>query len=148
MLGSVKRMLVRCIRILEGGRAGGRDITHQQRRNGTVEVGREYPVLGLECSSRGGVAYSILREDVYPAFAPASLASEMFEIVNPSIPPWWVAADFYGTGRAIHLLPQAWADQHDIFERKLSGDGSLIPLFVQEVERIYAAEGLSAPEPR
>jgi hypothetical protein len=71
----------------------------------------------------------------------------MFEIVNPSIPSWWVAADFYGTGRAIHLLPQAWADQPDMFEKKLNGDGTYISLFVQEVERIYAAEGLPPPQP-
>jgi hypothetical protein len=36
-------MRVRCARILEGGRRGGRDISDQP--NGPVEVGREYPIV-------------------------------------------------------------------------------------------------------
>src|SRR6266542_545691 len=143
-------MRVRCARILEGGRRGGRDISDQP--NGPVQIGREYPVLGIVCQAETGVAYSILREDVYPALAPSLLTAEMFEVVNPTIPSSWVVVDWYGNGRVIGLEPKAWADdvndEGSFFERKVNGDDSLIPVFVHEVERIYAEEGFAPPARR
>src|SRR6266511_3575040 len=120
--------------ILQGGRRGGRDISDQP--NGPVQIGREYPVLGIVCQAETGVAYSILREDVYPALAPSLLTAEMFEVVNPTIPSSWVVVDWYGNGRVIGLEPKAWADdvndEGSFFERKVNGDGSLIPVLVHE----------------
>ncbi len=141
-------MRVRCIRILEGGRRGGRDISDEPHSTAPVEVGGEYVVLSVHCQAEVGVTYSILREDVYPAMAPAGLASELFEIVNPSVPSSWIAFDPYGTGRVIAFTPHAWTDPPDFFDRKLNGDGSLIPAFVAEVERMYAEEGLEPPARR
>lgn len=137
-------MRVRCIRVLEGGRLGGRDITADGTFR-TVDVGRDYVVLGIRCRPNSGVEYSILREDVYPALSPALLTAEMFEIVNPTIPNSWVMVDAYGDGTSIRLEPKAWADEPAFFERKVNGDGNLIPLFIQEVERMYAEEGLDPP---
>jgi hypothetical protein len=71
----------------------------------------------------------------------------MFEIVNPAIPSAWVAVDPYGGGEVLSVTPQAWTDPPDFFERKVSGDGSLIPVFVEEVERMYE-EGIPPPERR
>src|SRR4051794_10556225 len=139
-------MRVKCVRILEGGRRDGRDITHDGTFR-TVEVGREYPVLGIRGSPERGVEYSILRAEVYPALGPVLLTSEMFEIVSPAIPASWVARDPYGSGKLITFQPRAWADEPGFFARKVDGDGSLIPTFVREVERMYAEEGLPPPQP-
>jgi hypothetical protein len=139
-------MLVKCVRILEGGSRGGRDIT-QEGTSRTVELGREYVVLGIRCRPESGVQYSILREDVYPALAPVLVTAEMFEIINPKIPESWIAVDPYGSGEVLSLRPEAWTNPPDFFERKMNGDGSLIPAFIQEVERMYVAEGLAPPIP-
>ncbi len=137
-------MRVRCVKILEGGRRHGRDITNE-RSSQSVTVGQEYVVLGIHCQAESGVSYAILREDVYPALAPVSLPSEMFEITNPAIPSSWISFDPYGDGTVIVLRPKAWTDPPNFFERKVDGDASLIPTFVTEVERMYEAEGLTPP---
>jgi hypothetical protein len=140
-------MKVKCVRILEGGRRGGRDVSNQPHSS-TVEIGRAYVVLGIHCQAEYGPSYAILRQDIYPALAPASLTAEMFEIINPAIPSTWIAVDPYGKGKVIALTPKAWTDPHDFFERKINGDGTLIPAFVREVERMYAEEGLQPPPVR
>lgn len=137
-------MKVRCVRILQGGHHGGRDITDEPFSK-TVVVGGEYVVLGILCQAEAGAMYSILRHDVYPGLAPASLTSEMFEIISPKIPTSWVAVDYYGDGRVIALEPEAWTDPPDFFERKLAGEAGLIDVFVAEVERLYAEEGEPPP---
>jgi hypothetical protein len=140
-------MLVRCVRLLQGGRRGGRDVT-AERGAQIVEVGREYVVLGIHAQAEMGVTYAILREDIYPALAPARLTSEMFEIVNPTVSSSWIAFDPYGDGKVIDFKPKAWTEPRDFFERKVNGDGSLIPAFVAEVERMYVEEGLEPPVPQ
>jgi hypothetical protein len=140
-------MIVKCVRLLEGGRRSGRDVSDGGESQ-TVKLGHEYVVLGIHAQADEGVTYAILREDVYPALAPAALTSEMFEVVKPTIPSSWTVFDPYGDGRVVDLLPRAWTDPPDFFERKVAGDGSLIPIFVREVERMYAEEGLDPPQPR
>ena len=117
-------------------------------RTGRSRSEASNPVLSLSCSPGYGVAYTILRARHYPDPIPVSLTSEVFEIVNPSIPSWWVAQDFYRSGIQISLLPEAWAAHQAKAWDPNESEFLPIPLFVQEVERIYAAEGLPPPTRR
>ena len=48
----------------------------------------------------------------------------------------------------ISIGPKAWADPPNFFEQKIGGNTSLIPVFVEEVERMYAEEGFDLPSRR
>jgi hypothetical protein len=134
-------MIVRCVRILEGGRYNGRELPDAPPTStihGAVRVGGEYAVLTLSCTQIAGASYMVLR-DGDPTAVAAPTAS-MFEIVSWNIPDSWVAHDPHGTGALIALTPEPWTEK-GFWERKERGDRTALRSFRDEVRRIHSQEG-------
>ena len=139
-------MLVRCLRILEGGRCDGRETEFSQ---GGLEVGGDYVVVGIWSQAESGPEYAIVDEREYPGGTPMLYTSQMFEVLSPKIPSSWVVHDVYGDGKRVTLNPGAWTDRADategFFERKSRLDEAAWEAYIREVERMYGEEGRDPP---
>lgn len=131
-------MKVRCIKLLEGARAGGSEVN----KLASLHVGGEYVVLGMSGRPIDGVHYLLLRDG--SATATVAAAAEMFEIVSGTIPASWRAHDPHGTGTRILLEPEAWAER-DLWDQKDRGDLEAMEIFRKEVALMYEEEGESPP---
>lgn len=130
-------MKVRCIRILEGGKAGGRVLDSDVS---SIHVGGEYVVLSMSGHQGYGVEYMLLRDRAQTAVWTA----QMFEITNPAVSPTWRAIDHYGTGNLITLEPEAWVID-SFWERKEALDPEALAAFLRGITQLYDEENEPVP---
>lgn len=132
-------MKVRCVRILEGGRAGG-DVL--KTKDSAIHVGGEFVVISLSGSQSAGIKYMLL-DEATPTETVVWTA-EMFEITNPAVSPTWRAVDPYGSGKLITLEPEAWCIDR-FWERKEALDPEALAAFLHGITHLYEEEQEPVP---
>ncbi|TDC14649.1 hypothetical protein [Kribbella albertanoniae] len=95
-----------------------------EEQNSSIEVGREYVVLEVLASPG---RYVHLRLDLAPG-VPSLWDAEMFETVDPGVPPNWVAT--IRDGGFLALGPARWRD--GFWERYFDDDPEAIVTFEAE----------------
>jgi hypothetical protein len=133
-------MKVRCVRILEGGRPGGRIV---ESGRSSIHVGGEYVVLSLSGHHSLGAEYMLLRDDQPTQTAVWTAA--MFEITSPAVFPAWQAIDPYGSGMLITLEPEAWLIDR-FWERKEAGESEAFVAFLRGIRDVYEHEHEVVPD--
>lgn len=131
-------MKVRCVRILEGGRAGGRT---SEVGDPAIHEGGEYVVISIIGGQGAGVRYALLHDR-----RPETMVwtSEMFEVVSSAVSSRWRAVDHYGTGKLITLEPDAWVIDR-FWERKEAGDREAYAAYVRGITQMYEDEHEPVP---
>jgi hypothetical protein len=90
---------VRCVALQY--RQGGPTVSDA---SGWLTIGREYVVLSIECSARGGPHFRVLTDEDDRGFG--LFPSTLFEITDPRLSArWHCAAD---AGGSVSIAPPAW----------------------------------------
>lgn len=79
------------------------DVGERENLRGWLKHGQSYVVLAVECQVHPMVCYRIEGGD---SRTPALFEVDLFEIVDPSISPSWVAT--HSLGGALKLQPVDW----------------------------------------
>lgn len=124
-------MRVRCKRIFEGGRVGGRELADHP----VIHVGGEYVVLAIATQEGHGASYMVLRDD--RPYAPAVWPAGMFDVVDGAIPTSWLVRNPHEA--VVTLEPAAWGEPAYI-ELDADGDPAAFEIFKRETDLLLAED--------
>jgi hypothetical protein len=118
------QMRVRCVKLVDA-------LGNIASTSSWAKVGAEYEVLGASCDG-ARVLLRLIGEEAIPAL----FELEMFEVVNPSIPPSWIVA--VPRPGLLTIGPEAWA-RPGFWEAFFDQEPWAQACFQEELQRLKAS---------